>query len=110
MIPPERAERAAAESHRRAMRRLAATGLVELSWKTETVQIARRRETGSVVWDPSAGIYREAGSGQWPVVRSIERRAVRLTALGGLLVDRLRPDLETGKRIRWTSLTELESE
>ena len=92
------------------MRRLATTGLVELSWKIETVQTARRRQTRSVVWDPTVGLYREVGSHYSPVERSIERRAVRLTALGGLLVDRLRPDLETGKRIRWTALIELESE
>jgi hypothetical protein len=42
VIPAERAGRAAAESHHRAMRRLAAIGLLELTWKTETVETKRK--------------------------------------------------------------------
>jgi hypothetical protein len=106
VIPPERDERAAAESHRRATRRLASIGLVELTWKSETVETKRKTRTGSVLWDPDAGVYREVSPKQTAIERTIERRAVRLTTLGAFLVDRLRPKLETGQRIRWVSLAE----
>src|SRR5690349_18600651 len=39
VLLPEREGRSAAESHRRAMRRLAEVGLIELSWRAEEVQI-----------------------------------------------------------------------
>lgn len=109
IIPAERDGRAAAESHRRAMRHLAAIGLVELTWKVETVETKGKTRTGSVLWDPDAGVYREVRPKHTPIERAIQRRAVRLTALGALLVDRLRPELETGKRIRWDSIVDLKS-
>jgi hypothetical protein len=110
VIPAERDGRAAAESHRRAMRRLAAIGLVELTWKTETVETKGKTRTGSVLWDPDAGVYRKVRPKHTAIERAIERRAVRLSALGAFLVDRLRPELETGKRIRWASIAQLETE
>lgn len=105
IIPVEREGRAAAESHRRAMRRLAASGLVELTWKTDTVETKGTTQTGSVLWDPAAGTYREVTPVHVAIERTIERRALRLTRLGAVLVERLRPELETGKRIRWASIS-----
>jgi hypothetical protein len=92
------------------MRRLAAIGLLELTWKTETVETKRKTRTGSVLWDPAAGVYREVRPRRTAIERAIERRAVRLTPLGAFLVHRLRPAFETGKCIRWASITELASE
>jgi hypothetical protein len=92
------------------MRRLATIGLLELTWKTETVETRRKTRTGSVLWDPAAGVYREVRPKRTAIERSIERRAVRLTPFGAFLVDRLRPELETGKRIRWASISEPASE
>lgn len=106
MVPPQRTDRAAAGSHRRAMQCLAAKGLVELTWKTETVETKQKRRASLVVWDADAGIFLEVGPEHAPVARAIERRAVRLTALGELLVDRLRPELEHGRRIRWAAIEE----
>jgi hypothetical protein len=92
------------------MRRLATIGLLELTWKSETVETKRKARTGSVLWDPAAGVYREVRPRRTAIERAIERRAVRLTPLGAFLVDRLRAELETGKRIRWASISELASE
>ena len=92
------------------MRRLAAIGLLELNWKTESVEIKRTARTGSVRWDRDAGVYREVDPYHAPVQRAIERRAVRLTPFGAFVVDRLRSELERGKRIRWTSLFEAAAE
>jgi hypothetical protein len=92
------------------MHRLAAIGLVELTWKVETVETKGMARTGGVRWDPAAGVHREVEPKHIPIERAIERRAVRLTALGAVLVNRLRPELETGKRIRWGSITEPVSE
>jgi hypothetical protein len=86
------------------MRRLAAVGLVELTWKTETVETRGKTRTGSVLWDSAAGVYREVKPAHIAIERTIERRAVRLTELGALLVHLMRPELETGKRIRWSSV------
>jgi hypothetical protein len=91
------------------MRRLATIGLLELTWRTETVGTKRKTRTGSVLWDPAAGVYRDVMPRRTAIERVIERRAVRLTPLGAFLVDRLRPELETGKRIRWASISELAS-
>lgn len=109
VVRPERAGRAAAESHRRAMRCLAANRLVELSWKTEVVATRQERRSPSVIWDPDTGVYREGRPERAYVERSIERRAVRLTALGEHVVDRLRPVLEHGRRIRWAAIDEPDS-
>jgi hypothetical protein len=92
------------------MRRLATIGLLELTWKTETVETKRKTRTGSVLWDRDAGAYCEVMPRRTALERAIERRAVRLTPLGAFLVDRLRPELETGKRIRWASISEPASE
>jgi hypothetical protein len=108
VLPPERAGRGAAESHRRAMRFLAANGLVELSWKTEMVETKQERRSPAVVWDSDAGVYQEVEPERAPVQRAIERRAVKLTVLGEFLVDRLRPVLESGRRIRWDVMVDLE--
>lgn len=105
IIGPERDGRAAAESHRRAMRRLAAIGLLELTWRTETVETTRKTQTGSVRWDPDAGVYREVEPNYVPSERVVAYRAARLTPLGALVVDRLRPALESGKRVRWGALS-----
>jgi hypothetical protein len=110
VLSPERAGRAAAESHRRAMRRLAAFGLIELSFKVEQVQTRRERNGGRLEWDGHAGVYCEAESQRIPVWRSVEKRAVKLTPEGALVVDRLRPVLETGGRIRWASAIKYESQ
>jgi hypothetical protein len=101
VVQPERADRACADSHRRATRSLAAHGLVELAWKTEIVATRQVRTTPRVRWDASAGVYRDEDPAPTPVERAIKRRTVRLTPLGALVVDRLRPVLETGRRIRW---------
>lgn len=106
IVPPERAGRPAAESHRRAMRLLAANGLVELSWKAETIQTKQVRRRPAVIWDADAGVYRDVQPEQATVERTINRRAIRLTPLGELLVDRLRPVLENGRRVRWDSIVE----
>jgi hypothetical protein len=92
------------------MRRLAAIGLLELTWRTETVETTRKTRTRGIRWDADAGVYREIDLGDVPVERAIAHRAARLTPLGALVVDRLRPALESGKRIRWASLHELASE
>jgi hypothetical protein len=104
VLLPERDGRASAESHRRALQRLADIGLVELSLKTEQVQIKREKEGGRVQWDGKAGLYRAGETYQIPVRRTVRKRAVKLTPIGALLVDRLRTALETGGRIRWTSI------
>ena len=109
-IGAERNGRGAVESHRRAMRRLAAIGLVELTWRPETVETTRQTRTGNVRWDPDAGVYQEIDPDHVPVERVVAHRAARLTPLGAFVVDRLRPTLESGKRIRWSSIHELESE
>jgi hypothetical protein len=110
VIPAEHSSRAAAESHRRAMRRLAAIGLVELAWKTESADTRAKTRTEGIHWDPEAGVYRAVRCEQKFVVRPIERRAVRLTELGSRVVDHLRPTLETGRRIRWTSIARVPSD
>lgn len=102
VLRPERGGRAAAESHRRAMRRLAAIGLVELSLKVEQVETKRTKHSPTVQWDGNAGVYRHRQHQDVPVIRSVEKRAVKLTPLGEMMVDRLRPALETGAHIRWT--------
>lgn len=86
------------------MRRLAAVGLLDLTWRTETVDTTRKASTGRVRWDPGAGVYREIDPGYVPVERAVAFRAARLTTLGACVVDRLRPALESGKRIRWGSI------
>lgn len=87
------------------MRRLAAIGLLELTWRTETVETTRKTQTGSVRWDPDAGVYREVEPNYVPSERVVAYRAARLTPLGALVVDRLRPALESGKRVRWGALS-----
>ena len=110
IVVAEREERAAVESHRRAMRRLATSGLLELTWRTETVETTRTVRTGSIRWDPEVGVYREIDPDRLPVERVVAHRAARLTPLGAAVVDRFRPALESGKRIRWSSLHGLTSE
>jgi hypothetical protein len=110
VIPVERAGRAAAESHRRAIRRLAEVGLLELAWKQETSETKGKGQTGTVQWDHQAGMYRDVDPKYIPIERVVTRRAVKLTALGALLVDRLRRELETGKRIRWDSLMDTQAQ
>jgi hypothetical protein len=92
------------------MRRLAALGLLELTWRKEVVETTRKTRTGSIRWDPDAGVYRAFAPAHVPVERVVAHRAARLTPLGAFVVDRLRPTLESGKRIRWASLHELASE
>ena len=104
VVLPAADGRAAAESHRRATRYLASLGLVELTWKSEVVATSRERQAAAVIWDGDAGVYREMTPGEAPVERTVERRAIRLTVLGELLVDRLRPTLENGRRIRWSAV------
>lgn len=105
-LPPERDGRAAAESHRRAVRRLGEIGLVELSWKAERVQTKRRKQASSLSWDSTDGVYHDGPSGRIPVERAVDKRAVRLTPLGALVVDLLRHRLESGDRIRWSTIIE----
>jgi hypothetical protein len=90
------------------MRFLATHGLVELTWKAETIQTKQVRKTPAVVWDTDAGVYRAVRPTEAIVERTVSRRAVRLTPLGELLVHRLRPILENGRRIRWDSIIEPE--
>lgn len=104
VLLPAQAGRAAAESHRRATRRLFAVGLVELSWKAEHVETVREKQSNSVCWNPDAGVYQKEPPRPIPVRRAIEKRAVRLTPLGALVVDRLRETLEAGDRIRWDTI------
>jgi len=92
------------------MRRLAAIGLVELSWKVEHVQTKREKRTNDLSWDGEAGVYQARKRRQVPVRRAVEKRAARLTPLGALVVDRLRSVLETGERIRWAAIIDSESE
>lgn len=106
IIAAERDGRAALESHRRAMRRLAALGLLELTWRTETVKSTRKIRTDRIRWDADVGAYRKTDPGNLPVERAVALRAARLTPLGAFVVDRLRPTLESGKRIRWASIHE----
>lgn len=108
VLPPERDGRASAESHRRAMRRLAESGLVELSFKVEQVPTRREKHACHMQWDEEAGVYWEGEPRRIPVWRSVEKRAVKLTPVGALVVNRLRPVLESGERIRWASVRELE--
>ncbi|HEX8918976.1 MAG TPA: hypothetical protein VF898_10770 [Chloroflexota bacterium] len=91
------------------MRQLAGNGLVELTWKTQIVETRRKRKGRGILWDQDAGDYRQESAQQICVERAVERRAVRLTPLGSLIVDRLRPELEHGRRIRWDSLIDKES-
>jgi hypothetical protein len=91
------------------MRRLAGTGLLELSWSAQTVATRRMKQSSGVLWDSAAGAYRQVRPKNVPVERLIDRRAVRLTALGALLMDRVRPDLEADRPIRWASIMEIDS-
>jgi hypothetical protein len=86
------------------MRWLETKGLVELAWTTEIVETRQVRHTPRVRWDPIAGVYREDTPPPVQVERTVKRRTVRLTPLGELVVDRLRPALENGRRIRWDSI------
>lgn len=104
VLVAERDGRASSESHRRALHRLAEIGLIEFSLKIEQVQIKREKKGGRVQWDENAGVYRKSESSRIPVQRMVRKRAVRLTPVGALLVDRLRSALETGGRIRWASI------
>lgn len=108
VVPPERPDRACADSHRRATRSLAAHGLIELAWKTEIVETKQVRRTPRVRWDAVAGVYRDEAA-PTPVERAIKRRTVRLTPLGALVVDRLRPVLENGRRIRWDRVDDVQN-
>jgi hypothetical protein len=110
VIPPHGASRAAAESHRRAIRCLAANGLVDLTWTTEVVTTNQVRRTPGVIWDQDAGVYQTVGPDESPVRRTVQRRTVRLTMLGDSLVDRLRPILENGRRIRWAAILDSATE
>jgi hypothetical protein len=85
---------------------LASNGLVELSWGVETIKTKQVRKTPAVVWDADAAVYRHVGPDEATVERTIGRRLVQLTPLGKLVVDRLRPVLENGRRIRWDSIIE----
>lgn len=109
IVPPRRPGRASADSHRRAMRSLAAHGLIELTWKTEIVETRQVRRSPRVRWDSIAGVYGEGDPVPAQVERAIKRRAVRLTPLGELVVDRLRPVLENGRRVRWDWLDEVQN-
>lgn len=88
------------------MRRLAEIGLVELSLKAEVVQTRREKEGTPLQWDRDTGVYREGEAERIPVLRSVEKRAVKLTLLGALVVDRFRSALETGERIRWNAIVD----
>jgi hypothetical protein len=88
------------------MRRLAAIGLLELTWRKETVETSSKRRAGGIRWDPDAGVFREIDPDHDPIERTVARRAARLTPLGAFVVDRLRPALESGKQIRWSSIHE----
>lgn len=101
LLAPDREGRAPAESHRRALRRLAEIGLIELSWKVEEVQTKREKQAKPLLWDQDSGTYQDNPPHQVPVRRSVEKRAARLTPLGAALVNQLRPALESGERIRW---------
>jgi hypothetical protein len=109
VLLPEREGRASAESHRRALQRLAAIGLVELSLKGEQVQIRREKEETGIWWDRDAGVYRERAPQRIPVRRTVRKRAVQLTPLGALVVNRLRSALEAGERIRWSAIVTCEA-
>jgi hypothetical protein len=106
IVIPEREGRGAAESHRRSMRRLAEIGLVELSLKAEVVRTRREKEGTPLQWDGDTGVYREGQAERIPVLRSVEKRAVKLTLLGAIVVDRFRSALETGERIRWNTIAD----
>ena len=100
VVAPEREGRAAAEAHRRGIRRLAAAGLITVSIVPERVKtssVGREKQ-----WDASSD---ESSTANGSVQRTYYKGAVKLTDLGGILVDRLREDLETGKRIRWRNAT-----
>jgi|SRR5947209_3610631 len=108
VLSAERSGRPAAESHRRAMRRLAAHGLVELSLKVEEVETTRTKQLPPLQWDGDAGVYRQGPRLSVPVVRPVAKRAVKLTVLGELLVNRLRSALETGEHIRWDNIIDIQ--
>jgi hypothetical protein len=72
----------------------------------ETIKTKQVRKTPAVVWDADAAVYRHVGPDEATVERTIGRRLVQLTPLGKLVVDRLRPVLENGRRIRWDSIIE----
>ena len=88
------------------MRRLAEIGLVELSLKSEVVQTRREKQSTPLRWDRDTGVYREGEAERLPVLRSVEKRAVKLTLLGALVVDRFRSALEAGERIRWNTIAD----
>lgn len=88
IVEPERPGRVADEANRRAIRRLAELGLVVLA------DVRQDRQYGR---DPISGRRVRLKPATW-------RRAIRLTALGALVVERLRPYLEAGKPFRWAGL------
>ena len=90
------------------MRRLATCGLIELSSKVVQVQTNQEKQIKPLCWDGNSGVYCEVQREHVPVERHVEKRAAKLTPLGALVVDRLRPALETGARIRWASVMALE--
>jgi hypothetical protein len=90
------------------MRRLADQDLIELSWKPERQATRREAASPTVRWDTEYGRHISIPSTPIPVERTLERRAVKLTPLGAWLVRRLRPTLESGKRIRWASVLRTE--
>ncbi len=103
VIPAARPGRAAAESHRRALHRLAGLDLLELGWTTETLETARKATGTGVQWDEETGTFLDVEPATVAVARSIERRTARLTELGAVLVREMCGQLRTGKRIRWPS-------
>jgi hypothetical protein len=82
-LPADGKSRANVEAHRRAIRRLECCGLLRLGW--EDRHIARRHP-----W-----FYHKRCKA------TVAHRVVRLSEMGQVVVDRLRPMLKTCKRIRW---------
>jgi hypothetical protein len=90
---PDGPSRAAEEANRRALRKLEAAGLIELS-RSATWQLDDK--------PPKWFDAKRARSRYWMMGRRY--RSAALTPLGELVVERCRDELENGKPIRWAKL------
>lgn len=86
VVPPAGPGRAADEANRRAIRQSLGSGLLWVGWQATEVETKGRAYS----W------------GRWrPVVREYHKRAVWLSPLGQAVVNLARPELQSGRPIRW---------
>jgi hypothetical protein len=97
IIYPDGPSRAAEEANRRALKKLEAAGLVQLSqhypsWQRLSIAKVGQKEPEWFQAKQNRSRYNHMGR---------RYRSAMLTPLGGLVVERCRDELEGGKPIRW---------